>query len=91
MGGGARAPPAPPPGYATVYARIRDLQQRRHDIITVQRIFKIMTPALDYWRQLDRLNAHFLPMRAKRSSAKVPSKRSDSPFLQPIQLSNNCK
>ena len=74
-----------------MYARIQDLQQRRRDIITVQRTLKIMTPAQYYWRQLDRLNVHFLPMRAKRSSANVPSKRSDSPFLQPIQLSNNCK
>ena len=28
-----------------MYASIRDLQQRRRDIITVQRILKIMTPA----------------------------------------------
>ena len=33
-----------------MYARIQDLQQRRRDIITVQRILKIMTSAQDYWR-----------------------------------------
>ena len=62
---GGCIPPIPPLNPPLMYARIQDLQQRRRDIITVQRILKIMTPAQDYWRQLDRLNVNFLPMRAK--------------------------